>query len=121
MIVKFVQDRGPHLAAMVAYYALLSLVPFMFLIWQNTVKPGMVDETFTVGIRVSTGKNAGDFRVTVSPEGMSYEPGDIESLPAYIEFDAGSMVLTAFGRGNFGTIRGDMALAEKYLNLFFRI
>ena len=25
------QDRGPHLAAMVAYYALLSLVPFMFL------------------------------------------------------------------------------------------
>jgi membrane protein len=28
---KFVADRGPHLAAMVAYYALLSLVPFMFL------------------------------------------------------------------------------------------
>jgi membrane protein len=31
VIAKFVQDRGPHLAAMVAYYALLSLVPFMFL------------------------------------------------------------------------------------------
>ncbi|HUZ84218.1 MAG TPA: YihY/virulence factor BrkB family protein [Gaiellales bacterium] len=28
---KFVADRGPHLAAMVAYYALLSLVPFLFL------------------------------------------------------------------------------------------
>jgi membrane protein len=31
VIAKFVQDRGPHLAAMVAYYALLSLVPFVFL------------------------------------------------------------------------------------------
>jgi membrane protein len=31
VIAKFIQDRGPHLAAMVAYYALLSLVPFMFL------------------------------------------------------------------------------------------
>jgi membrane protein len=28
---KFLHDRGPHLAAMVAYYALLSLVPFLFL------------------------------------------------------------------------------------------
>lgn len=28
---KYVRDRGPHLAAMVAYYALLSLVPFLFL------------------------------------------------------------------------------------------
>ena len=26
---KFLNDRGPHLAAMVAYYALLSLVPFL--------------------------------------------------------------------------------------------
>jgi membrane protein len=31
VISKFLQDRGPHLAAMVAYYALLSLVPFIFL------------------------------------------------------------------------------------------
>lgn len=96
------------------------LVPFMFAVWQGTVKPGAVEEPFTVGIRVS-GHNGGDYRVTVSSEGMTYEPGEIESLPAYIEFDAGSMVLTAFGRGNFGTVRGDMDLAEKYLNLFFRI
>ena len=39
----------------------------------------------------------------------TYEPGDIEDLPARIEFDAGSLVLTAFGRGNFGTVRGDFA------------
>jgi uncharacterized protein (TIGR03083 family) len=97
------------------------LVPFMFAIWQGTVKPGAVSEPFTIGIRVSTGPNKGDFRVTVTPDGLTYEPGEIESLPSYIEFDAGSLVLTAFGRGNFGTVRGDLDLAEKYLNLFFRI
>ena len=30
-------------------------------------------------------------------------------------------MLTAFGRINSGTVRGDMAAAERYLNLFFRI
>src|SRR3954452_18744425 len=96
------------------------LVPFMFEIWRGTVKADQVSEPFTIGIRV-TGRNAGDYRVTVGPEGLSYEPGDVESLPAYIEFDAGSLVLTAFGRSNSGTIRGDVPLAERYLNLFFRI
>src|SRR3954452_9133216 len=85
------------------------LVPFMFEIWRGTVKADQVSEPFTIGIRVS-GRNAGDYRVTVGPEGLSYEPGDVESLPAYIEFDAGSLVLTAFGRSNSGTIRGDVPL-----------
>jgi membrane protein len=31
IVSKFFRDRGPHLAAMVAYYALLSLVPFLFM------------------------------------------------------------------------------------------
>jgi membrane protein len=31
IVSKYLRDRGPHLAAMVAYYALLSLVPFLFL------------------------------------------------------------------------------------------
>jgi uncharacterized protein (TIGR03083 family) len=97
------------------------LVPFMFAIWQGTIKPGAVTQPFTIGIRVSTGHNAGDYRVSVTDQGMTYEPGEIENLPGYIEFDAGSLVLTAFGRGNFGTVRGDFDLAERYLNLFFRI
>jgi len=96
------------------------LVPYMFAIWQGTVKTDEVKEPFTIGIRV-TGRNAGDYRVSVSDQGLTYEAGEIESLPAYIEFDAGSLVLTAFGRGNFGTVRGDLDLAERYLNSFFRI
>jgi membrane protein len=31
VLAKYLRDRGPHLAAMVAYYALLSLVPFLLL------------------------------------------------------------------------------------------
>jgi uncharacterized protein (TIGR03083 family) len=96
------------------------LVPFMFEIWRGTVRTEDLTEPFTIGIRV-TGRNAGDYRVTVGPDGLAYEQGEIESLPARIEFDAGSLVLTAFGRSNSGTIRGDRELADRYLNLFFRI
>jgi hypothetical protein len=38
-----------------------------------------------------------------------------------LEFDAASLVLTAFGRCNTGTVRGDAAIADRFLNLFFRI
>jgi uncharacterized protein (TIGR03083 family) len=96
------------------------LVPFMFIIWQSTIKPDADMSPFTIGITV-TGRNGGSFRVSISPEGMTYEPGDVSDLPAVIDFDAGSMVLTAFGRINGGTARGDQALAERFLNLFYRI
>jgi uncharacterized protein (TIGR03083 family) len=96
------------------------LVPFMFEIWRGTVRAEAVTEPFTIGIRVG-GRNAGDYRVSVSDQGLTYEPGEIDSLPALIEFDAGSMVLTAFGRSNSGTVRGDRDLATRYLNLFFSI
>jgi uncharacterized protein (TIGR03083 family) len=96
------------------------LVPFMFAIWQGTVQADRVSEPFEIGIRVS-GRNAGDFRVAVNDQGMTYEAGDVAALPAVLEFDAGSLVLTAFGRGNFGTLRGDRSVADRFLNSFFRI
>ena len=96
------------------------LVPFMFAIWQGTVRTEAVTEPCSIGIRVG-GRNAGDFRVSVTDQGLTYEEGNLDDLPAYIEFDAGSMVLSAFGRSNCGTVRGDPGVAERYLNLFFRI
>ena len=96
------------------------LVPFMFIIWQSTIRPDADLSPFSIGIRVS-GRNGGDTRVSISAEGMSYEPGSIDDLPAMLEFDPGSMVLTAFGRVNGGTASGDTALADRFLNLFFRI
>jgi len=96
------------------------LVPFMFILWQATADVPADAEPCEVGIRVS-GRNAGEWRVTAGPEGIAYEASAVDDLPAVIEFDPGSFVLTAFGRSNSGTICGDVAAADRYLNLFFRI
>jgi uncharacterized protein (TIGR03083 family) len=96
------------------------LVPFMFVLWQATVK-GTPDEPYTIGIRITSGANAGDFRMSVGADGLAYEQGPVDDLPAVLEFDASSFVLRVFGRANCGTVRGDRELAERHLNLFFPI
>jgi uncharacterized protein (TIGR03083 family) len=97
------------------------LVPFMFGIWAGTIRATPDTEPLKIGVRITSGPNAGDNRISVSPDGMSYEQGDVSDLPAVIEFDPGSFVLTAFGRFNGGTIRGDKELADRFLGMFFRI
>ena len=96
------------------------LVPFMFILWQATAAVSASLSPISVGIRVS-GQNAGDYVVAVSPDGLSYAPGDVSRLPAVLDFDPGSLVLTTFGRVNAGTIRGDRKVADAFLNSFFRI
>jgi uncharacterized protein (TIGR03083 family) len=96
------------------------LVPFMFVLWQSTVKPDADLSPFTIGVRV-TGRNAGEYRVSIGDEGMQYEPGSVDYLPTVLDFDAGSLVLTTFGRSNSGTVRGNPDLADHFLNLFYRI
>jgi len=77
-------------------------------------------EAFDLGVRL-TGNNGGDTRVSVTPDGITLEPGDVSGLPLVLEFDAASFVLTVMGRVNGGTARGDTALAERFGNIFFRI
>lgn len=96
------------------------LVPFMFILWSATSSGGE-GEPCTVGVKVNGGNNAGSWRVTAGPDGVSYAPGEVDDLATVLEFDPGSFVLTAFGRSNSGTVRGDSALADRYLNMFFRI
>lgn len=97
------------------------LVPFMFILWQATTNPPAEAERCQIGVRVNAGHNAGSWRITAGPAGLAYEPAPVDDLPAVLEFDPGSFVLTAFGRSNAGTISGDLAVADRYLNLFFRI
>ena len=97
------------------------LVPFMFVLWKYTTRTGPDTEPLDIGIRVTAGPNAGDTRVRITPDGFDDQAGDISGTQATLEFDPASFVLTTFGRTNTGTIRGDFAAAEKYLNLFFRI
>jgi uncharacterized protein (TIGR03083 family) len=97
------------------------LVPYMFVLWQYTIRADADLTPFDIGIRITSGHSSGDYRVSIGPDGMSYEKGNVDDLPAVIEFDAGSMVLTTFGRVNAGAVRGDYTLADRFLNLFFRI
>lgn len=97
------------------------LVPFMFILWSATTSIPEGAEPCEIGVRVIGGHNGGSWRVQAGPGGITYEQGPVDGLPAVLEFDPGSFVLTAFGRCNAGTIRGDFAVADRYLNLFFRI
>jgi len=114
-------EQGTGAAHAISGDAADLLVPFMFVIWQYTIRPDADLSPFSIGIKVTSGQNAGGYRVSISDQGMAYEPGSVDDLPAVIEFDAGSLVLTAFGRMNAGTVRGDATLANRFLNLFFRI
>jgi uncharacterized protein (TIGR03083 family) len=95
------------------------LTPFMFVLWQATTD-AQDGEDCEVGIRITSGPNAGDTRVTIGQEGLQYAADAVDDVTT-LEFDPGSFVLTAFGRSNSGTIRGERAVADRYLNHFFRI
>ena len=91
----------------------------MFVLWQATADPAAPSRARSACGSVRA--NAGDTGCAVGPEGCPSSPGDVDDLPTVLEFDPGSFVLTAFGRSNAGTVRGDAAVADRFLNLFFRI
>jgi hypothetical protein len=111
------QSRAHGLAGDVADL----LTPFMLVVWQATATADPESEPFEVGVRVTCGPNAADYRVAVGPQGLVHEAANVNDLPVVFEFDPSSLVLTAFGRVNAGTYRGDAALADRFLNAFFRI
>lgn len=49
---------------------------------------------------------------------MTWAPGTIDHLPAVLEFDPGSYVLTVMGRIRRGTLRGEAAVADRFRGLF---
>jgi hypothetical protein len=95
----------------------------MFVLWQGTVDADRLgDDEVNVGVRFS-GRNGGTYHVQVSKEGYSYAPVEPDNLdaPAVIEFDAASLVLTAYERMHGGTAYGDRAMADRYRSIFFTI
>ncbi|HEY7438374.1 MAG TPA: maleylpyruvate isomerase family mycothiol-dependent enzyme [Acidimicrobiia bacterium] len=96
------------------------LVPFVFLLWWATADTAAVDMPYEIGVRTS-GRNGGDTRCTVSEKGLRFEPGDVDGCSAIIECDPGTLVLTAYGRLNGGTVRGDEQLAAGFRSLFVSI
>ena len=96
------------------------LVPFVYLLWGATADTTSVDSPYTIGIR-TTGQNGGDMRCDVSDQGLRFAPGDFDGCHATLEFDPGTLVLTAYGRINAGTVRGDQQLAGSFRSLFVSI
>jgi uncharacterized protein (TIGR03083 family) len=96
------------------------LVPLCFVLWQNTCNVGAA-APYTLGIRITSGANAGDTRAELSEQGLTFTPGELGGVADTIEFDPASFVLTAYGRTNAGTYRGDRVALNRFCNLFFRI
>jgi uncharacterized protein (TIGR03083 family) len=96
------------------------LVPFVYLLWSATADTTSVDSPYTIGIR-TTGRNGGDIRFDVSDQGLRFAPGEIDECQATLEFDPATLVLTAYGRINAGTVRGDRQLTTRFRSLFVSI
>jgi uncharacterized protein (TIGR03083 family) len=97
------------------------LVPVVLIILQSTADPAGVREPFSMGVRVTSGANAGGYRFDCGRDGVSYEAAEVGDLPAVLEVDPGSLVLTAMGRIRGGTVRGDRDVADRFRSLLFRI
>jgi uncharacterized protein (TIGR03083 family) len=97
------------------------LVPFVYLLWGATADTTSVDSSYAVGIRTS-GQNAGDTRVEVSEQGLRFaSDGGLDECQAILEFDPATLVLSAYGRVNAGTVRGDRRIASSFRSLFVSI
>jgi hypothetical protein len=96
------------------------LVPLAFIVWSATAVVDEDTEPFDIGIRLS-GRNGGETRGRITKDGLSFSAESIDDVPATVEFDPASFVLTCYGRINGGTWRGDASLADRFRNLFFRI
>lgn len=97
------------------------LVPFMVMTWKFTCDTSRLGgDDLDIAVRVS-GRLPLTYRFSVTNEGMEYEPGSADGAQCVIDFDASSLVLTAFGRTRAGTPTGDLDAARRFANLFFRI
>jgi membrane protein len=104
---KYADDRGPHLAAMVAYYALLSLFPFLFLSLSALGLMGRMSERSYV-IR--------EMQYVLPNESTR----DLIDLVASVQRNAG----TLFAIGLFGMVwssLGFYSALESALNIVFRV
>ena len=97
------------------------LVPLCYVLWTATPLIEAGAEPMEVGVRILSGENAGATKIVCGPDALTCSAEDIDDLPATIDFDPGSFVLTAYGRMNAGTIHGDQELAHRFLAGFFRI
>jgi uncharacterized protein (TIGR03083 family) len=97
------------------------LVPVALIVWQSTAVTSGLAEPFAMGVRVTSGENAGGYRFDCGPDGLTYAPSDLDGLPAVLDVDPGTLILASYGRLRGGTVRGDHYMADRFRRLFFPI
>jgi len=104
---KYLEDRGPHLAAMVAYYALLSLFPFLFLVLSTLGVAGQIDQSSALVKELER----------ILP---SESVHDLLSLVHSVQANAGTFFVIGFVGIIWSTL-GFYSALESMLNIVFRV
>jgi membrane protein len=104
---KYLADRGPHLAAMVAYYALLSLFPFLFLALSTLGLAGQVSSSSYLVREMER----------ILP---SESVGDLVRLTRSVQSNAGTFFLLGI-LGLAWSALGFYSALESALNIVFRV
>jgi membrane protein len=107
VLAKYLRDRGPHLAAMVAYYALLSLFPFLFLILSALGLAGQMDQSSYIVQELER----------ILP---SQSVDDLLQLVRSVQQNAGTFFVIGFV-GILWSALGFYSALESALNIVFRV
>ena len=98
-----------------------TLIPYMFIVLQNTVDAEAAKGfNPTWGVRIS-GDAGGSWKLQLKDGALSYEEASVAACPVVFNFDANDWVLTAYQRFPGGAAIGDRQLAYKIRRLFFKI
>jgi membrane protein len=107
VLAKYLRDRGPHLAAMVAYYALLSMFPFLFLILSALGLAGQMDQSSYIVHELEL----------ILP---SQSVDDLLQLVRSVQQNAGTFFVIGFV-GILWSALGFYSALESALNIVFRV
>ena len=105
---KYLEDRGPHLAAMVAYYALLSLFPFLFLVLS------------TLGVAGQIVRSSALVKRARADPAQSESVHDLLNLVRSVQANAGTFFVIGFVGILWSTL-GFYSALESMLNIVFRV
>ena len=94
--------------------------PPCFGVGPRRCEAGPEGSSVSLGVRILAGPNAGDNRISVSQEGMTYRRAGVNDLGSdrVRSWQLRPHCLRAL---NGGTVRGDKKLADRFLDGFFRI
>ena len=101
--------------------AATTLIPYMFIVLQNTVDPEQAKGfEATWGVRIS-GEQGGSWKLQLKDGKLSYEDASVAGCPVVFNFDPNDWILTAYQRYPGGAAIGDRSLAWRIRRLFFKI